>query len=78
MYVFVLLSTMVCNYVHIYFVLILEVVRKSGSICKCYDDFCEDIQISDELRKVPMCYCGLHVFTRDNLCMYICEPMCLT
>ena len=57
--------------------LVLEVVRKSGSICKCYDDFCEDIQISDELRKVRIYYCGLHAFTRDNIFTNICEPMCL-
>ena len=39
---------------------VLDVVRQTGSICKCYDDFFEDIQISDELRKVRyivMCMC---------------------
>ena len=29
-----------------------NVVRQSGHIVKCLDDFCEDFIISDELRKV--------------------------
>ena len=77
MYVSVCFAIYYSVHLRIYFVLVIEVVRKSGSICKCYDDFCEDIQISDELRKVRMCFCGLHVLTRDNFCTYICEPMCL-
>jgi len=29
-----------------------NVVRDSGHIVKCFDDFCDDFVISDELRKV--------------------------
>jgi cilia- and flagella-associated protein 300 len=29
-----------------------EVVRESGNIVKCFDDYYEDIVVSDELRKV--------------------------
>ena len=29
-----------------------NVVRESGHISKCFDEFCGDFQISDELRKV--------------------------
>jgi hypothetical protein len=32
------------------------VVRESGHVLKCFDEFYEDFTISDELRKVSVCF----------------------
>ena len=58
---------LLCVYIRV----CLEVVRKSGSICKCYDDFFEDIQVSDELRKV----CLVVECTRDCLYIVLCDAL---
>ena len=31
-----------------------DIVRENGRICKCFDDYYEEMIISDELRKVNM------------------------
>ncbi len=41
-----------------------QIVRESGSIRKCFDEVCNDIVISDELRKL------LLVEDSDNYCLY--------
>lgn len=60
--------------VYVYSCFILDVVRQSGSICKCYDDFFEDIQISDELRKVRIiviCMCFIRYYLLCRLKWFV-------
>ena len=40
------------------------VVRDSGYLVKCFDEFYEDFTISDELRKVEV-----HLYVKNNTCI---------
>ncbi|XP_064615607.1 cilia- and flagella-associated protein 300-like isoform X2 [Liolophura sinensis] len=59
-----------------------NVVRESGQIHKCFDEFAEDFQISDELRKMLLIddsdnYCLFNDDERNELLFLIFSHLCL-
>ncbi|KAL5004882.1 hypothetical protein ScPMuIL_018338 [Solemya velum] len=59
-----------------------NIVRESGQICKCFDDFYESFTIADELRKMLLLddsdnYCAFSDSDRDEFLFQLFKFVCL-